>query len=350
MTYAGSRSYDLEGELRRLQRAVGGVPGAVRRHAGRQPHRSATSWSPNPFFGVAGLRGHDAVHEPDALAVRAEPAVPGVHRHHPEPEQHRQADLRLGAVRRQQALGEGRHHQRQLHVGAAVDRDRREHYDRHRQRYVDEVSLLRTTGPYFSQRKHRVTASGVWELPWFRNQRASPATCSAAGRSRRCSSSSRGQPWDMPGNVDLAPGVDLKDIALAGREGRAVHLRRQAVRRPAQRDDGQLRSAVGLDGVRLHRAVLPDPRELPAPHGDVPLRRVPPAGVLAGRRELREDDADHRQAFGSRSVSRRSTSSTARCTTSGSTTRPRRRRTSAASTATPPVSRTSSASSSWGSG
>ena len=31
------------GRLRRLQRAVGGVPGAVRRHPGRQPHASATS-------------------------------------------------------------------------------------------------------------------------------------------------------------------------------------------------------------------------------------------------------------------------------------------------------------------
>ena len=27
-----------------------------------------------------------------------------------------------------------------------------------------------------------------------------------------------GQPWDMPGNVDIAPGVDLKDIALSGKK------------------------------------------------------------------------------------------------------------------------------------
>jgi hypothetical protein len=27
-----------------------------------------------------------------------------------------------------------------------------------------------------------------------------------------------GQPWDMPGNVDLAPGVNLKDIALPGKK------------------------------------------------------------------------------------------------------------------------------------
>ena len=37
VTYAGSRSYDLEVGFNALQRAVGGVPGAVRRHAGRQP-------------------------------------------------------------------------------------------------------------------------------------------------------------------------------------------------------------------------------------------------------------------------------------------------------------------------
>ena len=33
-----------------------------------------------------------------------------------------------------------------------------------------------------------------------------------------------GQPWDMPGNVDLAPGVDLKDIALNGtKEGQFIY-------------------------------------------------------------------------------------------------------------------------------
>ena len=33
-----------------------------------------------------------------------------------------------------------------------------------------------------------------------------------------------GQPWDMPGNVDLAPGVDLKDIALDGKkEGQFIY-------------------------------------------------------------------------------------------------------------------------------
>jgi hypothetical protein len=58
--------------------------------------------------------------------------------------------------------------------------------------YVDEVSLLKNSGPYFSHREHRITASGVWELPWYATT-ASPATCSA-GRSRRRSSTGRGSP------------------------------------------------------------------------------------------------------------------------------------------------------------
>ena len=33
-----------------------------------------------------------------------------------------------------------------------------------------------------------------------------------------------GQPWDMPGNVDLAPGVNLADIALQGKkEGQFIY-------------------------------------------------------------------------------------------------------------------------------
>ena len=33
-----------------------------------------------------------------------------------------------------------------------------------------------------------------------------------------------GQPWDMPGNVDLAPGVDPKDIAVpADKQGRYIY-------------------------------------------------------------------------------------------------------------------------------
>ena len=127
-----------------------------------------------------------------------------------------------------------------------------------------------------------------------------------------------GQPWTMPGNVDLA--VDPAVAALNGeKDGQFIYGVQPCV---GQRNaDGRLRPAVGLDGLRLHRAVLPGSRSVPAPHGDGPLRRVPPADVLAGGPQLRQDDADHRQGAACSSASRPSTSSTARCTTSASTTR-----------------------------
>ena len=82
--------------------------------------------------------------------------------------------------------------------------------------YVDEVSLLQNNAPYFSQRKHRITASGVWELPWFRNERSVAGYLLGGWSIAPAFVYQSGQPWDMPGNVDLAPGVDPKDIAAAG--------------------------------------------------------------------------------------------------------------------------------------
>ena len=38
--------------------------------------------------------------------------------------------------------------------------------------FIDDVSQVKNKGPYFSQRKHRLTVSGVWELPWYRNEKS----------------------------------------------------------------------------------------------------------------------------------------------------------------------------------
>ena len=55
------------GELGRLQRAVGGLPGAVRRHARAAAARSATSCC-RIRSSTSLVRGHDPVHQRDALA------------------------------------------------------------------------------------------------------------------------------------------------------------------------------------------------------------------------------------------------------------------------------------------
>ena len=82
--------------------------------------------------------------------------------------------------------------------------------------YVDEVSLLKNHGPYFSQRKHRITASGVWELPWYRNQRSVAGYLLGGWSIAPMFVFQSGQPWDMPGNVELI--VDPKVAALSGKK------------------------------------------------------------------------------------------------------------------------------------
>jgi hypothetical protein len=90
--------------------------------------------------------------------------------------------------------------------------------------YVDEVSLLKNHGPYFSHRKHRVTASGVWELPWLRDKKSPLGYLLGGWSIAPMYVFQSGQPWDMPGNVDLAPGVNLKDVALSGdKEGQFIY-------------------------------------------------------------------------------------------------------------------------------
>ena len=84
--------------------------------------------------------------------------------------------------------------------------------------YVDAVSGLLNEAPYFSQRKHRVTASGVWELPWYRGERSIKGYLLGGWSIAPMLVYQSGQPWDMPGNVDLAPGVNLADIALSGKK------------------------------------------------------------------------------------------------------------------------------------
>jgi hypothetical protein len=89
--------------------------------------------------------------------------------------------------------------------------------------YVDEVSLLKNHGPYFSDRKHRVTASGVWELPWYRGNKGVLGYVLGGWSVAPMYVYQSGQPWDMP-NVDLAPGVSPKDIALSGdKEGQFIY-------------------------------------------------------------------------------------------------------------------------------
>jgi hypothetical protein len=88
--------------------------------------------------------------------------------------------------------------------------------------YVDEVSLLKNHGPYFSHRKHRLTASGVYQFPG-QNRRDLLGYLLGGWSIAPMLVFQSGQPWEIPttgtgSNFDLAPGVNLADVALSGKK------------------------------------------------------------------------------------------------------------------------------------
>jgi Carboxypeptidase regulatory-like domain/TonB-dependent Receptor Plug Domain len=90
--------------------------------------------------------------------------------------------------------------------------------------YVDAVSGLLNDTVYFSHRPHRFTGSGVWELPWYRDQRSILGYLLGGWSIAPAVIYQSGQPWDMPGNVDLAPGIDPKVMALdAKKDGQFIY-------------------------------------------------------------------------------------------------------------------------------
>ena len=87
--------------------------------------------------------------------------------------------------------------------------------------FVDDVSQLKERGPYFSHRKHRLTMSGVWELPG-RDRKDLVGRVVGGWSLAPMIVFQSGQPWDMPGNIELI--VDPKIAALSGtKEGQFMY-------------------------------------------------------------------------------------------------------------------------------
>src|SRR5207247_10871648 len=75
--------------------------------------------------------------------------------------------------------------------------------------FVDDVALIRNRGPYVSYRPHRVTLSGVWDLPFGRGRKFGRG---AGGLLDRIIGGwglagmwiyQYGRPWDMPGSLEI---------------------------------------------------------------------------------------------------------------------------------------------------
>ena len=213
-TYAGSRSYDLEGGFN----AVNEPSAAFQRQCDVTQGGTPTICDqllPNPFLGVAGFEGTTRFTNLTISRFELNRPFPAF----------------TGITRNQNNIGKliydsaqfvaNRRFSKGITINASYT-----WVPRWTEigGYVDAVSGLLNEAPYFSQRKHRITTSGVVELPWFRGERSLKGYLLGGWALAPALVYQSGQPWDMPGNVDLAPGVDLKDIALEGKkEGQFIY-------------------------------------------------------------------------------------------------------------------------------
>jgi hypothetical protein len=223
VTYAGSRSYDIEGNFGGFNEPSAAFQAQCDVTLGGS--RSLCDQQlPNPFFGVAGFEGTTRFTNANLSLFelsRPFPAFTGISMNQQNIGKMTYDSMQFVANKRWQKGVT-------INVGYTwVPRwteDGANTTTGIGNAYVDEVSLLKNHGPYFSQRKHRITASGVWELPWLRNRRSALGYVLGGWSIAPAFVYQSGQPWDMPGNLDLAPGVNLKDVALPGKkEGQFIY-------------------------------------------------------------------------------------------------------------------------------
>jgi Carboxypeptidase regulatory-like domain/TonB dependent receptor/TonB-dependent Receptor Plug Domain len=213
MTYAGSRSYDLE-----AGRAFNDAPADFQRLCDVTQGGSRSFCDQlvaNPFFNVPGFEGTTRFTNPTIARselARPFPAFGGFN----------QNQLNVGKLTYDSAqFVANKRWAKGVTVNASYT-----YVPRWTEvgGYVDSVSGLLNEGPYFSQRKHRVTASAVWELPWHRGERSLMGYLVGGWSIAPLLVYQSGQPWDMPGNVELAPGVNLADVALPGeKDGQFIY-------------------------------------------------------------------------------------------------------------------------------
>ena len=143
------------------------------------------------------------------------------------------------------------------------------------------MSLLKNHGPYFSHRKHRLTASGVYQLPGPATERDLVGYLLGGWSIAPMLVFQTGQPWDMPGNVDLAPGVNLDDIALPGKkDGQFIYGVKPCIGQRQANGSYALLSVSMAYGCTEPYFLIREAFQRRT--DDVPLRRVPPA-VASGR-------------------------------------------------------------------
>ena len=223
MTYAGSRSYDIEGNFGGYNEPSAAYQALCDVTLGGS-RTLCDQQVTNPFFNVHGFEGTTRFTSPTLSAfelARPFPAFTGFNMNQQNKGKMTYDSLQLVANKRWAkgvTINAGytfvpRWTEEGANTTTGIGNV-----------YVDEVSLLQNSAPYFSQRKHRITASGVWELPWHRNERSVLGYLVGGWSIAPAFVYQSGQPWDMPTNIDLAPGIDPKKIAVAAdKQGQFIY-------------------------------------------------------------------------------------------------------------------------------
>jgi hypothetical protein len=207
-TYAGSRSYDLEAGFGAYNEPSAAFQAQCDVTLGGS-RTLCDQQLPNPYFGVAGFEGTTRFTNPTLSRFELNRPFPAFG----------------GITRNQNNIGKLIYDSAQFVAnkrwtkGVTINASYT-YVPRWTEvgGYVDAVSGLLNEGPYFSHRPHRVTGSGVWELPWFRDERSWQGYLLGGWSIAPMFVYQSGQPWDMPGNVDLAPGINLENVALPGKK------------------------------------------------------------------------------------------------------------------------------------
>jgi len=221
VSYVGSRTYDMQSEWRGVNEPSAEFQAVC--DVTRGGSRSfCDALLPNPFFGIAGFEGTTRFTNQTLSRFelsRPFPAFAGDLREFERNDGKMTYDSAQFVANKRWGRG--------VTLNASytwVPRWTEDGSNNGGQAFVDDVSMLRNHGPYYAQRKHRVTASGVWELPWARDRKDVVGYLLGGWSIAPMYVFQSGQPWDMPGNVDLAPGVKLEDIALPGKkEGQFIY-------------------------------------------------------------------------------------------------------------------------------
>jgi len=76
--------------------------------------------------------------------------------------------------------------------------------------FIDNGTAELNRSPYFTHRKHRLTASGVWELPWARNSTGLTKVLAKGWSIAPMYVYQSGQPWLLPNNVEIVGDPSVK--------------------------------------------------------------------------------------------------------------------------------------------